>query len=129
MEAFTFPADVARASFARRRIAALAEREGISGQALFDFLLAVGEALANAVTHGSPYLEYDEVTVRFGRFERFVVVEVIDRGTGFGSSQVAQPNELDGSGRGIPFMRLLVDELRFECDDGGTCVRLLMAIR
>ena len=122
---FSFPAVLAEIPTARRRVAAQAEACGLSGPSQFDLLLAVGESLANAVKHGSPRRERDVVCVRVGVVESGVVVEVSDQGSGFGSSRLAPPEALEAGGRGIPFMRALVDELRFDFTPEGTSVLLV----
>lgn len=114
---------------ARRRVAAQAEACGLAGPALFDLLLAVGEALANAVKHGSPRFEADRVHARVGLLEGAVVVEVLDQGRGFGASRISPPAAFEAGGRGIPFMRALVDDLRFEFTERGTRVLLVKRIR
>jgi anti-sigma regulatory factor (Ser/Thr protein kinase) len=113
---------------ARQKVAEAARVNGLGGRELFDLLVAVGEALSNAVCHGSPYSEFDEVTVRVGLLGEAVIVEVTDRGAGFGASRLCAPDALEDGGRGIPSMRALVDDLRFECHDGGTTVVLVKKI-
>lgn len=113
---------------ARQKVADVVRANGLVGRDLFDLLVAVGEALSNAVCHGSPYCEFDEVTVRVGILGESVIVEVTDRGAGFGASRLGPPDVLDDCGRGIPSMRALVDDLRFECHDGGTTVVLVKRI-
>jgi len=122
---FSFPAVLAEIPTARRRVAAQAEACGLSDPAQFDLLLAVGESLANAVKHGSPRQGDDLVHVRVGMSAGGVVVEVRDQGSGFGSSRLAPPEALEAGGRGIPFMRALVDELRFDFTPEGTSVLLV----
>ncbi len=128
LKEFSFPAALSEIPTARRRVADVAEACGLTGPALFDLLLAVGEALANAVKHGSPRREADRVGVRVGRDEDGVVVEIHDQGCGFGVSRLCPPEVLESGGRGIPFMRALVDELRFDCGTRGTSVLLLKRI-
>jgi serine/threonine-protein kinase RsbW len=129
LDAFSFVGVVSEVPRARRRVGSCAEGLGLSGQALFDFLLAVGEALNNAVWHGSPTREFDEVTVRVGTLGGSMVAEITDRGGGLSASRVAQPDALEPAGRGMQFMRLLVDDLRYDCHDGGTTVQLLQGLR
>lgn len=124
-----FPAALAEIPTARRRVASQAEACGLSGPALFDLLLAVGEALANAVKHGSPHFESDTVHVRVGLLGDAVVVEVQDQGRGFGASRISPPAALESGGRGIPFMRALVDDLSFELTPRGTRVLLVKRLR
>jgi anti-sigma regulatory factor (Ser/Thr protein kinase) len=129
LDAFSFLGVVDEIPTARRRVGSVAERSGLGGRPLFDFLLAVGEALNNAVGHGAPAREYDEITVRVGTLEGAVVAEITDKGVGLRASPIRQPEVLAPSGRGIPFMRQLVDDLRYDCHEGGTTVQLLQGIR
>jgi len=124
---FDFPAALSQIPAVRRRVVAYAEECGLRGPALFDLLLAVGEALANAVKYGSPDRREDRVTVRVGLCEGAVAVEVSDVGPGFAASRLGVPEALESAGRGIPFMRSLVDELRFDTE-GGTRVVLMKRI-
>jgi len=125
---FDFPAALSEIPTARRHVAEQAERCGLSGPALFDLLLAVGEALANAVKHGSPRRQADRVHVRVGVQDGGVIVEVRDQGSGFGASRICPPEVYDAGGRGIPFMRALLDDLRFDCRPTGTSVLLFKTI-
>lgn len=121
---FSIPAALCEIPTARRRVAGYAKQCGLAGPALFDLLLAVGEALANAVKHGSPRREADRVWIRVGLAERGVMVEVRDQGPGFMASRICHPEAHESSGRGIPFMRALLDDLRFDCRPEGTVVLL-----
>jgi anti-sigma regulatory factor (Ser/Thr protein kinase) len=115
---FDFPAALNEIPSARRMVAEQAEACGLDGPALFDLLLAVGEALANAVKHGSPDRRQDRVRVRVGIFGAAVAVEVSDRGPGFAASRLGPPPAHQPAGRGIPFMRALVDGLSFDTEHG-----------
>lgn len=128
LQAFALPGVHSSVPLARQRVAEAARHNGLGGGELFDLMVAVGEALTNAVRHGSPYREFDEVTVRVGILGHAVIVEITDRGAGFGASRLCPPDALEVSGRGIPSMRALVDDLRFECHDGGTTVVLVKKI-
>ena len=58
-----------------------------------------------------------------------MVAEITDRGEGLDQLAHRAARRLDPSGRGIPFMRLLVDDLRYDCHEGGTTVQLLQGLR
>jgi serine/threonine-protein kinase RsbW len=125
LQEIRFAAAVENIPQARRQLATAAQHCGLAGTALFDLLLAVSEAMANAVRHGSPHGRKDEVVVRLGLCAGSVVVEVSDHGPGFLQSPTCPPNVESQTGRGIPFMRALVDDLSFDCAGGGTTVQLL----
>lgn len=123
--AFRFRANAASLPAARRRVTALAEIAGLEEPELFELSVAVGEALTNAVVHGSPGGAADEVDVRFFNFADEVAVEIVDGGTGSATLPVCAPSAWSGSGRGIHFMRALSDSVRFDCGPEGMHVLLI----
>ena len=128
LEAFSFTAVGGEVPAARRRVETELVQLGLTGRARFDLMAAVGEALNNAVGHGSPYEEFDDVIVRIGVIAGGVMVEITDKGKGLSSARICPPDALADSGRGIPSMRALVDDLRIECDGAGTTVFLVKLI-
>ena len=124
------PAVVSVVSDLRGRVCDLIEPLGLTDSALFDLKVAVGEALANAVRHGSPGGPADEVEVSVAAYEDRVIVSIRDYGVGFdaascdgGANRVA--DVYAAGGRGIMFMRALADRVEFDrCEGGGTIVRL-----
>jgi|GEM_PF-2088319 len=121
---FRFAATPDAVPGARRRVAEFAADCGLGGEALYDMALAAAEALSNAVLHGSPNGVRDDVEVRVGVGRRTVVVEIRDRGPGFEPGVAAAWDGTATGGRGIPFMRGLLDEVRFGRLEVGTCVVL-----
>jgi anti-sigma regulatory factor (Ser/Thr protein kinase) len=122
---FTFPATTRQLRVARRRVAAFAEVAGLDGSGLFELNVAVAEALANAVVHGSPHGEDDDVRVRFFCYEDEVAVEVVDGGDGMAATPICAPPAAAESGRGIHFMRALADAVHYTCGPLGTRVLLV----
>lgn len=126
---FSFPAVDHELPNARRRIIAFAEICGMDGVALFEFHVAVGEALANALTHGSPRGADDDITVRFFCYPDEVAVEVGDHGEGMDAAPLCAPSPTEPGGRGIHFMRTLADDMLFACGPTGTRVLLVKRLR
>jgi len=94
--------------------------------ALFDIKVALGEALANAVRHGAPADGEGTVAVRALAYEDRIVLEVADAGAGFDGEHVSSADVYAPGGRGIMFMRALMDRVEFESSPaGGTLVRLV----
>jgi anti-sigma regulatory factor (Ser/Thr protein kinase) len=122
---FTFPATTRQLRAARRRVAAFAEVAGLDGADLFELNVAVAEALANAVVHGSPRGADDDVHVRFFCYEDEVAVEVVDGGDGMDATPICAPPATATSGRGIHFMRALTDAVHYTCGPLGTRVLLV----
>lgn len=86
-----------------------------------EIVLAVQEALANAVVHGCKNDSSKEVRCRLechasGR----ILITVTDPGPGFGAERLSNPKHADnlyaGHGRGVYLIRELMDEVIFEKD-------------
>ncbi|MCX6372556.1 MAG: ATP-binding protein [Actinobacteria bacterium] len=122
---FTFSASTEALPTARRRVTAFAEVAGLRGSDLFEFSVAVAEALANALVHGSPHGIDDDIRVRFFCYDDEVAVEVADGGGGLDATPTCVPEALASSGRGIHFMRALCDAVQFTCGPLGTHVLLV----
>lgn len=88
---------------------------------------AVGEAVLNAVRHGSPLGPENQVTVHSSCNESGLIIDVSDEGKGFNPEEVPKPDpyQLQSSGYGIALMRGMMDEVTFSRNEkGGTTVRL-----
>lgn len=126
---FAFPAVDHELPNARRRIVAFAEICGMGGAALFELHVAAGEALANALQHGSPRGADDDITVRFFCYTDEVAVEIGDHGEGMAAAPICVPEPTQSTGRGIHFMRALSDDMLFTCGPWGTQVLLVKKLR
>jgi serine/threonine-protein kinase RsbW len=121
----TIPAEVDRLAGVRDEVSSLVTPLGFTESAVFDIKVALGEALANAVRHGSPNAS-GEVSIEAIAFPDRVVLEVSDSGVGFNGEHSMSPDLYAPSGRGIMFMRALMDRVEFEpAPGGGTLVRLV----
>ena len=105
----------------RRALDCIARASGLAADATFDLKLAATEALTNAIK-GAPRDHVVDVAIE-GR-DRAVEVEVTHRGSfrpAFGIETALEGE----SGRGIPLMLALVDEVEFaSLRRGGVRVRL-----
>lgn len=121
------PATPCACAMVRRVLIKEAAKTPLPTEAKADLELAVGEALANAVRHGSPHAEQNKVTVRILRGQEAMIVMITDQGKGFDRSQVRppSPNELREGGMGIFYMETLMDAVLFESSPSGTTVRLV----
>lgn len=99
---------------------------GFPDAALFDVKVALGEALSNAVRHGQPHDGEGRIRVGVSAYDDRVVIDVMDNGVGFDGANSAPGDLYATSGRGLMFMRALVDRVEFEPSSmGGTKVRLV----
>jgi stage II sporulation protein AA (anti-sigma F factor antagonist) len=125
-ERFDMAAGVDNLASARERACSLIAPLGFGESALFDIKVALGEALANAVRHGSIGSKDATVGVGIDAYEDRVVVEVSDQGCGFNGISTKSDDLYAPGGRGIMFMRALMDRVEFETpQSGGTLVRLV----
>lgn len=125
-ESFSFPAELSMMASVRSRIADLVAPLGITESAQFDLKVAVGEALANAIRHGSPGGPDDEISVVVTAYPDRIAVNVSDTGCGFDGATTPGTDIYAPSGRGVLFMRALADSVEFGLGpNGGTCVQLV----
>jgi anti-anti-sigma factor len=118
-ESFEFPSEARHMSAARARVAEIVAPLGLSQSAVFDMKVAVGEALANAVRHGSPAGACDTVCVEIRAYPERVDVVVSDCGAGYDGSPPEGQDAFAPGGRGVLFMRSLMDSVEFRPSTGG----------
>jgi serine/threonine-protein kinase RsbW len=103
---------------------------GIGEEPAFAIVMAVREAVTNAMVHGNKEDEAKSVEVIFNCLANVLEIEVRDQGEGFDPTAVPDPtdpvNLLKTSGRGIFLMRSFMDEVEwFARPEGGTTVRMV----
>lgn len=110
---------------ARRLVKRWATDAGFGEADVSDIVLASGEAFTNAVLHASSEAGFwlaCEVD------DDRIAIHVHDFGPGFsleGRGVYIEPHLRTGGGLGIYIMRALMDEVRFQMDEGGTTVTLV----
>jgi len=86
-------------------------------------LMALREALANAIKHGNGQDQAKRVHLDMDVIDDTLQMRIRDEGSGFDPSRVADPlapeNRLKTSGRGIFYMKTFMDEVRFQPVEGG----------
>ena len=78
---------------------------------LFDIKVALGEALANAVRHGSPDDGQASIQVCVAALDDRVSIDDHDAGSGFDGRHDVSDDLYASGGRGIMFMRALMDHV------------------
>jgi anti-sigma regulatory factor (Ser/Thr protein kinase) len=114
-------ADLGRLKEARDFAARAAAEFGLGADALHDVKLAVSEAVTNAIRHGSRTPE-DPVRIVATEESGALVFEVLD--TGSFVPRVVRRGDLPEGGRGLEFMRVLMDEVELRPGRQGTLLRL-----
>jgi serine/threonine-protein kinase RsbW len=86
-------------------------------------LMALREALANAIKHGNSQDLAKRVHLEMDVKDHILLIRIRDEGTGFDPGEVVDPlapeNRFKTSGRGIFYMKTFMDEVRFSRADGG----------
>ena len=108
------PADTRYISLVRRGVRNLAESVGFAREDVADVEVAVSEAVANSVMHGSPDRDGSAVVVKCRAVCNHLVVEIEDQSTAESlPDPPADCSPAEETGRGFLIMRELMDE----CDN------------
>jgi anti-sigma regulatory factor (Ser/Thr protein kinase) len=122
----TLPANPPSARRARHIVARILREAGVAEDRSFDLLVAVGEAVNNAVEHAGR-LGSDEFTIRARRRPSAITVEVSDKGGWTPKFEMPRaPGALSDRGRGLPLMYALSDDVQLDRSEDGTTVRLAL---
>ncbi len=113
-------ADVGRLKEARDFADTAAAEFGFDRDARYQVKLAMSEAVTNAIQHGSASTA-DEIWIRVAEESGALVFEVAD--TGRFRPRVTRRGDLPESGRGLEFMRLLMDDVELQAGRDGTLLR------
>ena len=126
IDVFSLPSDPVCCREARHRVRQVAREAGLQDHWISDMLLAVGEAVANAIRHGHSGREDSSFTVSCLASSDKLSVSITDQGPGFnpGDTVPEKASLCAESGRGIHCMHRLVDHVTFSFN-GGTTVRLI----
>jgi anti-sigma regulatory factor (Ser/Thr protein kinase) len=113
-------ADLQRLREARDFAERAATDFGLDGQACYDVKLAMSEAVTNAIQHGSS-APTDPIKIVVAVEGGALVFEVLD--TGRFQPAVVAGDDFDESGRGLEFIRVLMDEVDVRPSENGTLMR------
>ena len=93
-------------------------------------LLAVTEAVTNAIIHANKCINDKMVHINVYVKEEKLYISVKDEGTGFDPAKVPDPTEpenlLKDSGRGLYLMRIYMDDLKYNVTPTGTETILIL---
>jgi len=101
----------------------LLDGRNVSGETRHWILMALREALANAIKHGNEQNLEKRVHLEMEVTGETLRIRIRDEGEGFDPAKVEDPlapeNRLKTSGRGIFYMKTFMDRVRFRRLDGG----------
>jgi len=115
-------ADLARLKEARDFAERTAVEFGLPSDACYQVKLALSEAVTNAIQHGSSS-PADPIQIVITEEPGAVAFEVLD--TGRFVPRVTRRGDMPESGRGLEFMRLMMDVVDVYPGQGGTRLRLV----
>jgi anti-sigma regulatory factor (Ser/Thr protein kinase) len=115
-------ADLGLLKEARDFAARAAQEFGLNEGACYDVKVAMSEAVTNAIQHGSSSPQ-DPIRIAIMAEGPALVFEVLD--TGRVRPRVMRRGEFSESGRGLEFMRVLMDEVDLQPTKGGTLMRFI----
>ncbi len=105
----------------------------INKEKISSLLLAVTEAVTNAIIHANKNDKSKLVKISVERKNQQLIITVKDQGNGFDPSKVPDPtipeNLLKDSGRGVYLMRFYTDELKFNITPEGTETILILNLK
>ncbi|MFA5512366.1 MAG: ATP-binding protein [Candidatus Kapaibacterium sp.] len=101
---------------------------GIKDENFYNVMIAVTEAVNNAINHGNKLNPDKEVYFLVQADEHEIHIQVQDQGDGFDPSTVADclepENLLKSSGRGVFIIKELMDKLDISSNKNGTTLNL-----
>lgn len=94
----------------------------------YNLMIAVTEAVNNAITHGNKLDAGKIVDFYVEGTSEYILVRVSDQGTGFNPEEIDDcldpENLLKSSGRGVFIIRELMHETKITSNSGGTTVEM-----
>ena len=111
----------------RNFVAEVADSCGFDYHLIYDIKVAVGEAIANAVEHGSPLGKANRVKVVCDCAGDTLNIKIIDQGV-FKRS-IPNPENVSYRGHGILLMLALMDKVTIDESAHGTTVSLAKRLR
>lgn len=113
-------------SIVERMIDDICEEYGVGEDYYGNILIAMTEAVNNAISHGNRLDEEKKVKIRFSAEEEALKFVIEDEGPGFDYENLPDPTSPENiekpNGRGVFLMKNLADEIEF--DETGAVVEL-----
>ncbi len=123
---FQIPAKASYVAVVRRAVRALVRAAGFDVSARQDIEVAVGEAVTNAVSYGSPNGVDSRVSIRCKTTDHKITIEVEDDGSDVCPPRPT-PNSLNSRehGRGMHLIHRLMDRVSMRCSERGLTVKMV----
>ena len=113
-------------SFVEPFLLSLPECQSLDETRWFNILIAVTEAVNNAIIHGNKSNPAKQVTLSVGQDGNDIVISVLDEGVGFNPATVRDPREpenlLREGGRGVFLIQALAKSVEYPKMSSGSLV-------
>jgi serine/threonine-protein kinase RsbW len=131
MHSIDFPSKAENIHLVEQMIDAVCEEHKVAEDHYGNILIAMTEAVNNAIHHGNGLNPVKKTSVSFDRTDTQLKFTVLDEGIGFDYENLPDPTSPENlekpNGRGIFLMKNLADEISFE--DNGRKVELIFNIQ
>lgn len=131
MNDISFFSRIENISIVEKMLDEISENMDISSEVYGNMLVAVIEAVNNAILHGNKLNPNKQVSVSFTNINEKVVFTIKDEGNGFNYNKIPDPtlpeNIEKPHGRGVFLMKKLSDEIKYNTT--GTEVSLIFNIK
>jgi anti-sigma regulatory factor (Ser/Thr protein kinase) len=118
----TIPADLSRLAEVRLFAERACRAYGFSDEACYQVKLAMSEAVANAIEHGSTTPD-DPIRLQVVEEGDALAFYVSDGGTFINPEMLYDHDTMDERGRGLGFIELLMDDVAINPSPEGTVIR------
>ncbi len=127
MHSIDFPSKAENIHLVEKLVDSVCEEHKVGEDHYGNILIAMTEAVNNAIHHGNGLNPDKKTKVEFDRTEKQIRFIVVDEGPGFDFNNLPDPTAPENlekpNGRGIFLMKNLADEINF--DDDGRKVELI----
>ena len=127
-EEIKFQSKIENINIVEKLVDEISAKQNLSSEIYGNLLVAMVEAVNNAIIHGNKLDESKDVIVTYGIDEGFFWFNVKDQGPGFDFTKLPDPtlpeNLEKPHGRGIFLMSHLVDEIKFGENGTKVCLRI-----
>ena len=129
-EEIKFQSKIENINIVEKLVDEVSAKQNLSSEIYGNLLVAMVEAVNNAIIHGNKLDESKEVVLNYGIEKGFFWFNIKDQGKGFDFNDLPDPtlpeNIEKPHGRGIFLMSHLVDEISFEENGTKVCLKIKM---